>query len=204
MDELELVSLSEEEYQEEFGEDHPEGVVEFYDSRNFHLLWLLLSAFILMICVGAGGAYAGLGFLLFIPHVLYALKRLVTRRVRIRISETGILDQSMWYSPGFLPWDDILDVRKRNWGLIEIQVRDQKKLLKSQGFLKRLAMRRFRFRGYSPVLVTPWALEDDRDEILQALQDGLEEFNLLAIRREKALEGGTPEEHLEAGAPEEG
>jgi len=107
---------------------------------------------------------------------------------RIAISRDGILEHNFWYSPGFIPWDQVLGFRERKMGSIEVEIRDHEELLRQQPLLRRLQMKWLRFRGYGLVLIIPWGLEGGKTEVLGALQDGLDAFNLDTVRSAKALE----------------
>lgn len=171
----------------------PDGVVEYYDSRPIYLTWfnvcLLACVVLVLASLNGGGPFGMIGALPFGLSALYSFPRLVSRRVRLAISEEGILEQNFWYSPGFLPWDQVLAVRRRMWGLIEVEIRDPDSLLGKQPLLRKLGMRWLRLRGYGLVVITPWGLEGEGSEIVGTLQDGLEEFNLAAVRHAKALQG---------------
>ncbi len=70
-------------------------------------------------------AWGPLGLIIFGAHAVWAFRRLLDPRPRIRLSSDGIVDKNFWYSPGLIPWEEILDVRSTRLGLIEVDLKDE-------------------------------------------------------------------------------
>ncbi|MBT8397721.1 MAG: hypothetical protein HKO65_05830 [Gemmatimonadetes bacterium] len=164
--------------------------VEFYDAPHFWWGWFLMSV-LGIVAFQLSGALGMMGLIVFAPHAVYSLQRLIRRKVRIRISPKGILEKNFWYSPGFIPWDQVLGVRKSRFGMIEIEVKNPQALLEKQTPLAELVMRRNRFRGMGLVAVLPWGLEATRTELIDAFEHGLGQYALQEVRRGKALDQGS-------------
>ena len=99
---------------ENSADDPSQGVrfeaVEFYDSRLFLFLYSLL-CFVLLAFSTLVWGWGPLGIICFGPSVVWSLVRLAFRRARLRIDEEGVVDRYMWFSPGLIPWHQIIEVR---------------------------------------------------------------------------------------------
>jgi hypothetical protein len=165
----------------------PDAPVEFRDFKTLHFNYFVICALFSVLGLASGdlfGVIAG-GFLG--TGALWSVGRLLSKRIRIAISRDGILEQNLWYSPGFIPWDQVLGFRERRMGSIEVEIRDHEEMIGQQPLLRRLQMKWLRFRGYGPVLIIPWGLEGGKTAVLEALQDGLDAYYLDKVRNEKAI-----------------
>ena len=184
---------------------HSEDPIEIRDSRVFYALWgdlaLLLAA--VSAASWAWGPFGLLGLVglgVFGTHSLWAFQRLFHRRVRLRITEEGVVDENFWYSPGLIKWDEILDVRVTRWGRIEIDLVDENEFLArlsgphQLGRVKQLAQSARAIHmvllGFGPAAIASWGLEGSRAEIVEMLEAGMDRYALSVVREGDALEPG--------------
>lgn len=131
------------------------------------------------------------GFIGFESLAIWSAQRLVSRPVRLRVTEEGVHDDTGWYSPGFIAWSEVANVRITNLGFIEIDLVDEDAFLSRLAPLSRIRRMQWRFFGFGPQLIAPWGLAASRSEIFEALEGGLDEYTLRAVRRDAQL--GPPE-----------
>ncbi len=157
---------------ENSADDPSEGVrfeaVEFYDSRLF----------------------------IFVFSVL-CLVLLAFRRVRLRIDEEGVVDRFVWFSPGLIPWRQIIEVRQTRWGLIQVDLRDNAAFYEQLSPLAELQVAKLRLWGLGPAVLRPWSLEASRSRLLQVIEDGMDAYALSELKREKALGPGESQQPTE-------
>ena len=160
--------------------------IEIHDSR----LFLGLYSGGMTIAAIAGALLSGWGPVLpiiFGTHALWSLRRLFDRRPRLRVSAEGIRDENFWYSPGLIRWEEIRDVRRTRFGLIEIELRDEGAFLDRLSWLQQLPRLKFAMFGFGPALVTPWGFKGTTREVVTTLQQGLERYLLDSVRSEHSL-----------------
>lgn len=115
--------------------------------------------------------------------------RTLVAPVRVRVTEAGIEDRTFWYSPGLIPWDEILEVRAGSWGAIEIDLRDETSFWNELRPLARLPRMKFQlFYGLGPAAILPWMLRGARTEIVDALQEGLDTVAVRSLSEPEQLE----------------
>ncbi len=157
------------------------GPIEIRDSRTF---WALCSALMgsLTALSAASGGGGWVGLWLFGTRTIYTFVRLLGRRIRLRITEEGIVDQNFWYSPGLITWSEMLDVRATRWRTIEIDLVDEEAFLARLSVLARLYRIKLQLRGLGPTLIVPWGLECTRRELIEMLETGMDSYALSAVR----------------------
>lgn len=121
--------------------------------------------------------------------------RLWIKPARVRVTTEGIVDETFWYSPGLIRWSEIIDVRERRWGLIEIDLLNETTFWERLGPLSQLALIKYQLYGFGPALIVSWALEGRRSDIVDALQDGLDTFALTSFADPGALGPPSPIRH---------
>ena len=57
------------------------------------------------------------GFIGFGSLAIWSAQRLVSRLVRLRVTEEGVHDDTGWYSLGFIAWSEVANVRIHQSGL---------------------------------------------------------------------------------------
>ena len=128
---------------------------------------------------------------LFGSYSVWSLMRFVRPRVRVRITEDGIVDESFWwYSPGLIRWDEIVDFRTTKWGLVRIDLVDEAAFLERLSGLKQLARIKSMLNGLGPALIVPWALEGSKRDLMETLETALDSYTLAAARRREPLGPG--------------
>ncbi len=165
----------------------PDGVdaIAIYDSRLFFGLYSAGMTIAAIPCALLSGFGPVLAIILG-THALWALRRVIDRRPRLRISAEGIRDENFWYSPGMIRWDEILDVRRTRFGLIEVELRDEGAFWNRLSPLRQLPRVKLALFGFGPALITPWGLRGTTREVVGTLQQGLEQHLLDSVRREQA------------------
>jgi len=165
-------------------------VVEIGDSRTFlfaHLLGSAALAIGSLALVSLAPALGVVGSIAFSLHTAWSARRLVAPKVRLRITEEGVLDDVHWYSPGFIPWEEIYNVRKTSYGLIELDLVDDDAFRERLSFFQRMVRLHWGFYGMGPEMVSSWPLASTKNEVFVALESGLEAFTLAAVRQGAAL-----------------
>jgi hypothetical protein len=169
------------------------GEIEIYDSKAFYACWFVGTAFLAVASLALPGV-GPVGLVVFGSHAVWAVTRLESPRPRIRVTPEGLIDENFWYSPGLIPWDEILDVRPTRWGLIEVDLRDEDAFWRRLPALSRLARSKMQLLGFGPAVITPWGLNRSRAEVVGLLASGLDE-HLIAEVKDDAARGvlGGPE-----------
>lgn len=165
-------------------------VMEIRDSRPFYALssigygtlaWWSSSS------LGLGAA----GLVVFGSYSLWSLLRFVRPRVRLRISEDGIVDETFWwYSPGLIRWGEIVDFRTTKWGLVQIELVDEDSFLGRLSGLRQFTRVKSMLYGLGPALLVPWVLEGSKRDLLGSLKTRLDAYTLAAVRRGVSLGPG--------------
>lgn len=158
--------------------------VAIHDSKGFYACWCIGMA----ILAGASATLPGVGpygLVVFGAHAVWALYRLMDRQARIRVTREGIVDENFWYSPGLIPWEEILDVRVTQLGLIEVDLRDESAFWARLSPLRQIARFKHQLFGFGPALITPWGLDGSTGEVVGLLQAGLDDHVLSTARRER-------------------
>jgi hypothetical protein len=164
--------------------------VEFRDSWPFYLV-LLVAAVALGVCsVAYWPRWGPVPLVVFGPGAVGAVLRFLRQRVRLRITEEGIVDRTRWYSPGLIPWEDIVDVRVGPWGLIQLELAEGSSFWERQTPLRQVHMIRTQFWGLSPATIFPLGLSAARRTIVQAIEDGMDRHALQSLRRAAELPAG--------------
>ena len=175
------------------------GPIEIRDSRVFYGLWVALSWSLATLCLAAGGPGL-IGFIVFGVHALWSSSRLILQQAPLLITEEGVVGVVHGLAPGLvswgglITWDEILDVRKCKWGLIEIQLADEEAFLERQSALVGLSALKLRIAGLGPAVIAPWGLEGSRREVLDVLETAMDSFALSNIRDGGALGSGVKED----------
>lgn len=171
---------------------------EIRDSRAFHAIVCFVFATVAALFAGAGWP---LGAMLAMPPAGWAAYRMVAGSVRLRISEDGVEDRSFWYSAGFIPWSEILEVRSGPWGAVEIELRDEAAFWERLGPLRQLPRVKLRlFYGLGPAAIVPWGLAGSRSGIVEAMQEALDTHALRSLVGNERLESPTQEAPVRSGA----
>lgn len=161
---------------------------EYRDSKLF---WGAFAG--LMAVLGAVSStvwgWGPVGLVFFGVYTVFALTRLLSGRVRLQVGEDGIVDRTFWYSPGLIPWGEILDIRSTRFGFIEVELRDEAALLARLSPLSRWARWKFPLYGLGPAAIVPWGLEAKRSELIEVLQSAHDEFVVEATKAGHALAG---------------
>jgi len=119
----------------------------------------------------------------FGSYAVWALYRLLTRRARLTITAEGIVDRTFWFSPGLIPWSEVIDVRPAGIGMIDIDLKDEQVFMDRLSLLSSLARWKFPLLRLGPAAVNPWVLEASQGRIVEALQNGLDEYVLQATHK---------------------
>ena len=161
--------------------------VEFRDSWPFYLILLVATVALTVCSVAYWPVWRPVPLFFFGSAAVGATLRVLRRRVRLRINEEGILDRTHWYSPGLIPWQDIIDVRVGRWGTIEIDLAESSSFWERQTVLRQLHMMRAQVWGMGPAAVSPLGLSATRHTILQAMEERMSRHALASLRREAEL-----------------
>lgn len=107
-----------------------------------------------------------LGTLWFSFTGYWSLRSMLDRAPRLSVSDEGILNRTLWFSPTWIAWEEIVDVRPRAWpGLREIVLRDPAGWLERQPWSVRMWSRYTRLLGLGPVCLNLWSVVVDWDEL---------------------------------------
>lgn len=154
--------------------------VEVLDSMPRYLL-LVLACVIGALAVVIMGGPLPVSVMLG-GFALWASSRVVHRPARIVLTEEGIVDRTFWYSPGFIPWGEIINIRPARWGRVDIDLRDKASFLERLPPIKKLRRYRWRLYGLGPAALNPLLLGISRRDLVETLQAGLDEYTLAEVR----------------------
>ncbi len=133
---------------------------------------------------GVAAAFAAVGSLvlatLAMAYTAWAGYRLIAPG-RLRVTRDGILDETFWYSPGLIPWDEITDIRPTRFGLVEIDLVDETAYVDRLGPWAQLALIKQQLYGFGPALIVPWVLRGTRRDLVEGLQEGLDAHTLRVL-----------------------
>jgi hypothetical protein len=172
--------------------ENPHESVEIFDSRLSVLTWVLLCVGLLLSSTYLWD-WGAFGVLLFGPQLLYASARLLSRPVRLQITEEGVVDRVVWPYAGFIPWEEIIEFRSQRLWVIEIRLRDEDAFLRRQSLMFYLSRMKALYRGWSPAILWTPFLTGPKKELLAQLDSGLEAFTLASIHRELIRQESGPE-----------
>lgn len=161
--------------------------LELRDSKAF---WGTVAVATGALALASSGTGLGpFGLVLFGGYATWAVSRLLHRPVRLAVNAQGIVDRTFWFSPGLIPWSEIVDVRPGRFGFIDIELRDEAAFMERLPPLRRLARWKFALYGLGPAAMNPWPLPASRREIVEALESGLDAFILEDVDRIRPLDG---------------
>jgi len=163
--------------------------VEIRDSVWFYASFFVASLLLAIASVVAGGA-GPVGAVLFGSYASWSLLRLITRRVRLRITAEGIEDTNHLGAPGLIRWEEILDVERSRWGLIEVRLHDEQAYWQRLSPFGRVAAAKMQLFGHGPAVLNSWGLGASKRDVLEALEAGVDAHVLASARSEKALGKG--------------
>jgi hypothetical protein len=168
--------------------EHPDtsgDVISFRDSRTFY------GASCVALAAMATMSSPWPWTVLFGAQSLWAFLRFINQRVRLRVTDDGIVDETFsWYSPGLIRWEGIRDVRAGRWGGIEIELKDPKAFyyrLSPPAALSRAISRLF---GLGPAVINPSYYKASRRELLESLEAALDSYTLDTVRQSDTLGSG--------------
>ncbi len=171
----------------------PADVMEIRDSRPFYALSSIAYGTLAWWSSASLGVGA-VGLVVFGSYSLWSLLRFIWPRVRLRITEDGIVDETFWwYSPGLIEWGEIVDFRTTKWGLIRIELVDEDSFLGRLSGLRQLTRVKSMLYGLGPALLVPWVLEGSKRDLLGSLEARLDAYTLAAARRRGSLGPGETE-----------
>jgi hypothetical protein len=113
--------------------------VEFRDSLPVYLVWLVAMVVLTTCAVAFWPTWGPTPLLAFGSAAVAAALRVLRRRVRLRIAEEGIIDHTGWYSPGLIPWEDVVDVRPGPWGYVQLDLTEASSFWERQTPLRQRA-----------------------------------------------------------------
>ncbi len=154
---------------------------EVRGSRAFYTFWCIAAGALAWLSSVSWG-WGLMGLAVFGAHSAWALVGLLNRRIRLRVTEDGIVDENFWWSPGLVPWEEMLDVRATKWGLVEIDLRDKSAFFERLSPLAQLVRVKQRLSGLGPALIVPWSLEGSKRDLLESLETGLDSSTVAAAR----------------------
>ena len=168
--------------------EHPDtsgDLIEIRDSKDFYGASCIG-------CVGLAVYFSEPWMALFLgSYSVWSFLRAVSGRVRVRVTEDGIVDETFrWYSPGLIRWEEIRDVREGRWGGIEIELLDEKTFLNRLSPLAVLARTISRLYGLGPAVINPMYFEGSRRELLEPLEAAFDSSVLAAARQNDPLGSG--------------
>ena len=154
--------------------------VEYGDSRFF---FGFAAALYGTLAVGAAMLPGGfIGTLILAPAAVWATHRLFSRDARLVITDEGIEDRTPMWGLGTISWSEIVDVRGRSWGHIEIELRDEQALWDRLGFVSRLACIKRQLYGIGLAAVSTWDLAPGKEELLAAVEARMDAYVLRSAR----------------------
>lgn len=166
--------------------DPPAGgeVVEFRDSpTSFGVMGLILGVLAFQASWWPSAGLFGI-------CSLWLVSRAARRRVRLRITDEGITDETFgWYSPGLIPWEEVREIRYGAWRAVDIELKDEAAFLYRLSPLARLGRIPGRLFGLGSAYLNPLYFRASRRTLHDSLEAGLRAHELESIRRYKALEG---------------
>jgi hypothetical protein len=166
--------------------------VEVRDSRIFFggfatLLWLIAGGF-----ASLGGGFGWLFAGVTAAKAVWASWRFLAGAVRLRITEEGVTDHTFWFSPGFIDWGDILDVREAGFGLLDLRLRDPGSVwdrLPPLAQIRRFSLRR---GGLGPATLYPPMLRGSSKELVHTLRVRVDAEVLSEVRAARELPAPPP------------
>lgn len=164
--------------------------VEFRDSWPFYLIVMVVTVALTVCSVEYWPAWGPVPLFVFGAAAVVAALRVFRRHVRLGVTEEGIIDRTRWYSPGLIPWKDIVDVRVGPWGLIQLDLAEGSSFWERQTPLHQLHMLRTQFWGLSPATISPMGLAAPRHAIVRAMEEGMDSYALVSLRRRVELPPG--------------
>ncbi|MCG6989136.1 MAG: hypothetical protein LJF06_13285 [Gemmatimonadetes bacterium] len=164
--------------------------VEYRDSLPVYLVWLVAMVVLTVCAVAFWPTWGPTPLLVFGSAAVAAALRVLRRRVRLRITEEGIIDRTGWYSPGLIPWEDVVDVRPGPWGYVQLDLTEASSFWERQTPLRQLHMMSAQLWGLSPATISSLGLAASRRTILRAMEVGMDRHALASLRREAELPPG--------------
>ena len=169
----------------------PSGPVEYRDEPGYVAIYLtvmvLLAALFSLAASPIGVAITAV----FALSAAWAGLRLLRPKVRVQITEEGIVDENFWYSPGLIPWDNVLDIQKGPWATITVDLRDEAAFFDGLDPLQVIPRVKWRLLGFGPATISALILDASHDEVVDELQAGLDAYTLRSGASSPAIpEGG--------------
>lgn len=165
---------------------------EFTDSPTYHggvgLVCGLISFALGTISTAAGTwPVATLAALFGVQSLVY-LRYALFPELRVRLTEQGIVLGAHSGLPVSIEWSEVLDVNRSRFGRVEIRVRDEADVWRRMPRWSRWRREHFGFRP-GPITLRAWQLSPDTESIFRALEDGMDEYALRAMKAQPALPG---------------
>ncbi len=109
-------------------------------------------------------------------------------RTRVRVTDEGVELGYFVRSPGLIRWDDVRDIREGRWGVIELDLKDEKAFRERLSPLDRVIAATNRLvYGFGPTAVSAALLKGSKLEIRESLEDALDSYTLAAFRDDAVL-----------------
>jgi hypothetical protein len=171
----------------------------FFEVRNSRVFYgvLLILFGVLTALSAAQWGWGWLGAIIFGGYGLWSLARLLDERPRVFLTEEGVVDQAYLHSPGLIRWSEILTLAPGGWGTITIELRDETTYWERLSPYGKFVAGKLQLFGYGPAVIQSWGLAASRSDLLDALEDGLDEYVLrsaLAVSERDHLNAPTPGE----------
>jgi len=107
------------------------------------------------------------------------ISKMFGKRVGVILNSEGITDYTSFSSVGFIPWEDILEFKLRefrNSQWIAVRVKNPNHYINRPAFWKQAGLMLNPSRGITPVCITPTQLELSSEELLALCNEYLEKF----------------------------
>jgi hypothetical protein len=180
----------------------PFAPVALYDDEQMWAASTGANLMIVLVCLAlasGGSVVGGVGALYFGARIVYLARRLIGKVPRVLLTEDGVIDRSFFYSVGLIPWEDIVEVRHKGMGMVNVTVRDPDKLLAPLGVHQLFMIGWMQLWGFGPIAINSWTLDRTSRELVDLLDEGMDAYALRALRSDHELGSGADRDDLPDG-----
>ena len=145
--------------------------------------------------VASLSAFFGLGPVtpvFFGAATAWCVLRCLRPRVRLRLTDEGIVEEGGWGGSELIRWIEVADVRPARRAAVRVELVDEDGFRRGRRWWKRLASAQPTTAGLGPVVFNAWALAGSRSQIVAALQNALDSHTITLVQGDPPLPGSEP------------